>query len=218
MRNAKGKPYAHRRNKLNDNLPTPYSMTQHLFKNEKFDYNKSVLEPACGELAIVDVLINYFNRDISFDDIKGINSFGWGDVEGKDFFSQKKQFNYIITNPPFSLWDKFVEKAKEIAIQKFAFLGDMDFLTGIDRYNKKLYFDGKYGLARVYEFVRKCDLRHELREDGKYPAGMQHYYGWYIFVNGWDKDYYEGRWINNQDDILSSRESTCKCDLCKKDK
>jgi hypothetical protein len=203
-----GKACAHKSNRINDNLPTPYSMTEQLMENEKFDYDKSLLEPCCGEGAVLKILKNY---KIDFDcyDING--------HIGSNFLYEKSKYNYIITNPPFSLWDNFVEKAKTVATEKFAFLGDMDFLTGIKRFNNKLYFDSKYGLARVYEFVRKCDLRHELRKDGRYPAGMQHY-GWYIFEKGWDKDYYIGKWINNHEYILSSKDNTCKCKLCEEAK
>ncbi len=194
-----GKPYVHRREKKNDNLPTPYSMTEQLLENEKFDYRKEIYECACGKNAIVKVLKNYFDDNKIFaDDIK----YCCGKDNPHDFLLNKKYtYDYIITNPPWSLWDEFIIKAKQIAIEKFAFLGDMDFLTGIDRYKNKLYFDGEYGLARVYGFVRKCDLRGELREDGKYPAGCI-CYGWYVFEKGWDKNYYIGKWINNQRYIL----------------
>jgi hypothetical protein len=203
----KGKACAHRSNNKNDNLPTPFSMTLHLLNNEYFNQDKIFFEPASGEqMAIVQVFANWYVE------------YEYGDINnGQDFFQQTKKYDYIITNPPFSKWDEFIQKAKTIAIDKFAFLGDMDFLTGIDRYRNKLYFDGEYGLCRVWEFVRKCDLRHEFREDGKYPAGMQHY-GWYIFEKGWKKNYYEGRWLNNQNDILSSKESTCTCKICEDEK
>ncbi len=190
-----GKPYVHRREKKNDNLPTPYSMTSLLLANEDFDFSfRDCLEPACGnQLAIVNVLSHFFDQDslIYYD-------------KDFDFFTENVKYDYIITNPPWSLWDDFIIKAKEVATEKFAFLGDMDFLTGIDRYKNKLYFDGEYGLARVYGFVRKCDLRRELREDGKYPAGCI-CYGWYIFEKGWSQNYYIGRWIDNQKYILKKR-------------
>lgn len=180
-----GKAWSHRINKANDNLSTPYSMTKQLLENERFDYNKKFLDPACGKYAIVKVLpVDYIDAyDIEF-----------------DFFNETDKYDYIITNPPWSEWDKFIEKAKEIAIEKFAMLGDADFLTGIGRYENKLYFDGEYNLSIIHEFVRKADLRHELRDDGKYPAGCIHF-AWYIFENG-----YTGeptfRWINNNPYIL----------------
>src|SRR5690554_389631 len=63
-----------------------------------FDMNKPVLEPCCGNGAISTELINmgYY-------------------VEENDLFATNPNFTcneYVITNPPFSLWDEFVNKAK----------------------------------------------------------------------------------------------------------
>ena len=55
----KGKDFFLRKSK-SDFFETPYSMTWQLLENEKFDYNKSILEPACGNGAIVDILNDRF--------------------------------------------------------------------------------------------------------------------------------------------------------------
>jgi hypothetical protein len=229
-----GKDFFSRKSK-SDFFETPKSMTNQLLENEKFDYNKTVLEPACGNRAIRDILYKKFN-------LGNIQSF---DINfGFDFLKWDAKFDYIITNPPFSLWDEFVEKAKDQAIEKFAFLGRLEFLTGISRYNNKIYSDSNYPLTKVYLFTRKVNLTFfdkekeiqnffdsvrpncdydgnklkeierrinypELREDGKYPAGMYHY-AWFIFES---KYYFERnflqqpkypiiKWINNQKYIL----------------
>ena len=43
------------------------------------------------------------------------------DVE-KDFLLEYGNYDYIITNPPFSIAYEFVQKAKQVATKKFAFL------------------------------------------------------------------------------------------------
>lgn len=192
-----------------DFFETPYSMTEQLLENEKFDYNKTVLEPASGKLAIFNVL-----SDKGFLPIHGDIKNGFDFLKKENITEfENKPFDYIITNPPYSLWDQFVQKAKQIAIEKFAFLGRLEFLTGIKRFNEGLYFDPNYPLTKVYIFVRKVNLTFtndylELREDGKYPAGMYHY-AWFIFES---KYYFERnflppkytiiKWINNQKYIL----------------
>jgi hypothetical protein len=235
----KGKDFFSRKRK-DDNVYTPYSMAEQLLENEKFDYNRSVLEPASGVLAIFNVL-----SDKGFLPIHGDIKNGFDFLKKENITAyENKPFDYIITNPPYSLWDEFIQKAKEIAIEKFAFLGRLEFLTGISRYNNKIYSDPNYPLTKVYIFVRKVNLSFfnkeketqnyfdsvkpncgydgnklkeierrinypELREDGKYPAGMYHY-AWFIFES---KYYFERnflqqpkypiiKWINNQKYIL----------------
>jgi hypothetical protein len=177
----KGKDFFSRKSK-SDFFETPYSMTEQLLINEKFNYNKKILEPAMGHGAILKILrkctLNTYGNDIS---------------TGKSFFKEENKFDYIITNPPFSLWDEFIKKAKTVAIEKFAFLGRLEFLTGLKRFNENIYFDPEYPLTKIYLFVRKVNLSFseeaypKLREDGKYPAGMYHY-AWFIFekCNGYE--------------------------------
>jgi hypothetical protein len=169
----KGKAFGHRSSK-HDNFYTPFSMTEQLLKNEKFDYSKKILEPAMGHGAILKILRKYT-----------LNTYGNDISTGKSFFKEENKFDYIITNPPFSLWDEFIKKAKTIATEKFAFLGRLEFLTGLKRFNENIYSDPEYSLTKIYLFVRKVNLSFSeeyscLREDGKYPAGMYHY-AWFIF-------------------------------------
>jgi hypothetical protein len=169
----KGKDFFSRKSK-SDDFETPYSMTQQLFENEIFD-DRPVLEPACGNGAISKILEKKFSTVIS------------SDVERCFITSDFYDYKYIITNPPFSLWDDFVEKAKAVATEKFAFLGRIEFLTGLKRFNENVYYDPEYPLTKIYLFVRKVNLSFTdqypaLREDGKYPCGMFHY-AWFIFEN-----------------------------------
>lgn len=208
-----GKDFFSRKSK-SDFFETPYSMTEQLLESEKFDYGKEVLEPACGDFVISNILKNYFFKVGAYDIKYNIKNFD------TNFFIETAQYDYIITNPPFSLWDEFVQKAKNVATEKFAFLGRLEFLTGISRFKNNLYTDPEYPLTKVYIFVRKVNLSYNekypcLREDGKYPAGMYHY-AWLIFEKApenkdypnynWYANYPIFRWINNQKYILSSKD------------
>jgi hypothetical protein len=174
--------------KGDDNVYTPYSMTEQLLENEEFDYNKTVLEPASGEGAITNILRNKFKL-VYDNDISYHEDFLDYEKWALDGFENILMPNYIITNPPYSQLDKFIKKAKEIAIDKFAFLCKLTHLGGIDRLNNNVFKDENYPLTKVYLFVRQANLRftnkkleekgyfkyRELREDGKYPAGMYYY-------------------------------------------
>jgi hypothetical protein len=148
-----GKDFFSRKN--DDNIYTPFSMITQLLENELFDIDKTVLEPACGEkLAIVNVLLEIF---------KSKNIFAYDKCASgvclKDFLLEKEIFDYIITNPPYSLWDQFINQAKKITKIKFAFLGRLEFLTGLKRFETNLYNSNEFILTKVYIFIRKAALR-----------------------------------------------------------
>jgi hypothetical protein len=197
--NATGK-----RNK-SDFYQTPYSMTEQLLENEEFDINKEVLEPAHGKGAITHQLVKHFKKIWSFDL-----------SEGHDFFDfvNNNKIDYIITNPPFSLAFEFIQKAKEIATEKFAMLLPLSYLHGQKRYESGIFTDPDYPLTKVYIFTRYPMLSDTIREDGKYSTGMM-VYAWFVWEN---HNYYKVNnikvinhapkiyWINNQKYILKRGE------------
>jgi len=163
-------------NKSNsDFYQTHYSITEQLLEVEEFDYDKTILEPACGKLAIVKILEKCFKKVVKSDIQLGINFL--------DFYKFTKQIGYIITNPPFSLSFEFIQKAKEIATEKFAMLLPLNYLHGQKRYEEKIFRDEKYPLTKVYIFTRYPLLTDEIRDDGKYKTGMIAY-AWYV----WEKN------------------------------
>jgi len=177
--------------KKSDFYETPYSITEHLFKRERFNTELDICEPACGSGAITRVLEKVWNGNITAYD---------ADV---DFLSETGQYNYIVTNPPFSLAMEFIKKAKETATDKFALLLPLSYLHGKRRYDE-VYNDREYGLKHVYVFTRYPLLGEELREDGKYRTGMM-VYAWYVFENGYNNDPLI-KWIDNNDDIYRKNE------------
>ena len=180
-----------------DFYQTPHSMTEQLLENEKFDYNKMILEPACGKDAIVTVLSNKFHHVLK------------GDIKRKyNFFNEEVEYPYIITNPPFSLAYEFIQKSKEIAKEKFAMLLPLSYLHGQKRYESKIFSDSNYPLTKVYVFTRYPMLSNKIREDGKYTTGMQ-VYAWFIWENsesGYNDFNYRTipqiKWIDNNKYIL----------------
>jgi hypothetical protein len=124
------------------------------------------------------------------------------DIE-KNFLFDTKEYDYIITNPPFSLAYEFICKSKSLAKEKFAMLLPLSYLHGKKRHDD-VYSDREYGLKKVYVFTRYPMLGDPLRKDGKYNTGMM-VYAWYIFEN-----HYSGLptidWIDNNSDVLSKKD------------
>ena len=150
-----------------------------------------MLEPACGNNAIVKVL-----KKNNFNDITAY------DIE-VDFLTEKSKYQQIITNPPFSLAKEFIFKAKEIS-EKFAFLLPLSYLHGKERYDT-VYSDKEYPLDSVYVFTRYPMLGDTLREDGKYNTGMM-VYAWFV----WDKNSKNPepiiRWLDNQNYVIGKND------------
>lgn len=172
-----------------DFYETPYSITAHLLANESFYNFCSVLEPACGNGAMVKVLAKHWDKS-------RITSY---DKE-VDFFKENRCFDYVITNPPFSLAHEFIIKAKTVALKKFAFLLPLSYLHGKRRFDE-IYTQREYGLKVVHVFTRYPMLGEELRADGKYNTGMM-VYAWFVFENGYSRDPIIS-WIDNNKDVLT---------------
>lgn len=179
--------------KKSDFYETPYSLTRHLLKKEDFDKNLTVCEPACGGGAISQILSEKWSEE-------KITSY---DIE-KNFFSDMESYDYIITNPPFSLAYEFINQAKKLARKKFAFLLPLSYLHGKARFDH-VYQDKDYGLKKIYVFTRYPMLGDPLRKDGKYRTGMM-VYAWYIFENGFN-DSPTIDWIDNNDDVIGKNDA-----------
>jgi hypothetical protein len=178
--------------KKSDFYETPYTLTRKFLDVEYFNKNSTVCEPACGGGAISKVLNEYWEDD-------KITAY---DKE-TNFLWDYNDYDYIITNPPFSLAFEFIQKAKQLAKSKFALLLPLSYLHGKKRFDE-IYSDRDYGLEKVYVFTRYPMLGEPLREDGKYNTGMM-VYAWYVWTNG-----YSGQptidWLDNNEDVLSKKD------------
>ena len=165
--------------KKSDFYETPYSLTKLLLEHEKLE--GKILEPACGNGAISNLI--------------GGTAY---DIE-TDFLKEKHFYDTIITNPPYSLAQEFILKAKQVARSKVIFLLPLSYLHGKKRYDT-IWTDKAFPLARVYVFTRYPLLGEPLRKDGKHNTGMM-VYAWYVWEYG-----YQGepviKWLDNNDYIL----------------
>lgn len=164
-----GKSYAQRKPVENDDLfHTPVCCTELLLKGERL---KNVIEPACGDNAIVDPLR-----------ASGINVNSFDIKTGDNFLELEGNFrkNQCMTNPPFFLWDDFVNKSKELEFKKTVFLGRGNYLGTVDRYESGIF----HGLKHIYWFNRYIDYRTPRRDDGLFHVGAL-LTGWFV----WERNY-----------------------------
>lgn len=190
--NKKGKNFSCNntgKRKESDFYETPYSMTEQFLIKGHFNAHEEILEPACGQGAIVRVLQKLGCSNIISYDIE------------KNFLSETVQYDQIITNPPFSLADDFILKAKEIARHRFAFLLPLSYLHGKKRYDK-IWSDNSFPLSKLYVFTRYPMLGNMLRDDGCYKTGMM-VYAWYL----WERESLGPiiDWIDNNNFVLNSK-------------
>lgn len=175
--------------RASDAYSTPYSLTRLLLN--KVRLYGSVLEPACGEGAIVKVLKEYDKDKIK------ITAY---DKE-TDFLKEKRHFDFVLTNPPFSLSEQFIDKALEVADETY-FLLPLSYLHGKKRYDK--YYSQGY-LKRIFVFTRYPLLGDPLREDGKIRTGMM-VLAFFHFTRTKNDEYPTIYWLDNNKFILSSKD------------
>jgi hypothetical protein len=169
-----GKAYANRKKAeerhANDKYETPYSLTWELQKLNIVKPNATILDPCCGNYAI-----SKWFRESNIITEKSLEY-------GNDFFQDEyedNQFDYIILNPPFDLFDKFIEKAKRIGKTVIS-IGKTDYFSCYQRLENGLW----KGLSDIYVFNRKVDYQFPIFEDGTFGVGSLTS-GWFI----WNKDY-----------------------------
>jgi len=168
----KGKNYFTRNGfRPGDLYHTPFSLVWELLKYESFE---NCLEPASGEGAIIK----------ASEDFDNCNFMKHGDfIQHKyNFFNEGKWDGDIFTNPPFSLWDKFIFHAKWITDGKICMLGKLNFFGCKGRYNSGIW----NGLKKIYPFNRYVDYRTPYREDGLFHVGGMAT-AWFV----WEKGYTE---------------------------
>ena len=86
-----------------DFYPTPRDVTEALLKYLDLPKTTVIWEPACGEMDMVSVMKEQGYRVIATDL-----------SQGKDFLNEPlHECDWIITNPPFSVSDKFIERCAE---------------------------------------------------------------------------------------------------------
>lgn len=164
----------------NDFYATHEDSTKALLDVEEIIY--PALEPSCGE-GHISKLLNEF-RTKSFDLVDR----GYGNT-GYDFLKTEfvGEYNTVITNPPFNLFQEFVERALQIANKKVIMFGKLQALEG----QKRGTFLQSTPLKIVYVFKkRQQPMRNGKATDEKTGKKMSSTmaFAWYVWEIGYKGD------------------------------
>ena len=175
-----GKAYANRKKEKDrpesDYYITPRSLSRELMERLDWAVGTEVYEPCSGEGAIVDVLDEY-GMVIRHDDIR---------TTGQDFLLHNEKHDYMIFNPPFSLFDDFVLKAQELTTKQYVVLIKTNFFGAYKRNEMGVW---KH-LKELYIFNRQVDYRTPMREDGLFHVGNL-ITGWAVFDKDWNENWWK---------------------------
>jgi len=191
-----GKAYANRKKDppQGDFFPTPRSLiwvARDIIENEFPKNNTSLLEPCAGNGVLVEELekLGYCVRSHDLY------------VDGVDYLTFSCHgYDGIITNPPFSLWDEFVKKAKK-DVKKVMMIGRLNYFGTAGRLSSGLW----EGLKSIYCFNRYVDYRTPARNDGFFHVGAMAT-AWFI----WEKEYIKKPTINFLDVQTYATLGNCK--------
>jgi len=160
---SKGKAYANRKPEsqrpAGDLYETPSLCVIELIKSGKFvPADARIYDPCCGKYAIGNILRQYGYENVKENDI----------IYGNDFLKEddKREYDAIIMNPPFKLFDSFVEKAKKKAWKVYC-IGKMNYFGAHSRNVNGLW----NGLEWVLPFDRMIAFD-KPEVNGKVECGM----------------------------------------------
>ena len=151
--------------------PVEFNLQLSLFEKESpnFDEKKSYSN---GRIFTLDRDTNH-DKKINYEDIEWDYLSGDGDFRSKEVSALLKQVDFIITNPPFSLFRKFLEWVGETN-KKFVVIGNMNAITykevfpllmqnkawlGATNFNVGMYFrvPANFVYAPTYKFEKEVN-------------------------------------------------------------
>jgi len=141
------------------------------------------LEPACGVGHISKLLDTLDTKSTDLID----RGYGFGGIDflTEDYNIYETIYNTVITNPPFSLFQEFVEKALRIANYKVIMFGKLQALEG----QKRATFLETTPLKTVYVFKKRQQPMRNGKEidelTGKKWASSTMAFAWYVWEIGY---------------------------------
>lgn len=168
----------------NDFYATNPKAVEMLLKEYNFK-GRAWLEPCVGQGHISKTVLNYYNNNIWIDGVDLIDR-GFPNTIATDFltYEPKGKYDVVISNPPFSLAQEFIEKGFELLKDngQMAMFLKIQFLEG----GKRKEFFEKYPPKYIYVFRNRMatwNNGNELDPNGKrWATTMCH--AWYIWEKG----------------------------------
>lgn len=170
------------RREENDYYATNPDTTRLFLDTFKEDFGKNILEPACGEGHLAEVLKEYFPES-NIDCIDLIDrSYGIGGVDFLTYNTDRK-YDTVITNPPFKYAKEFILKGLELSNKYTIMLCKIQLLEGVSR--KEMFKDTPLKWVYIHS-TRQATWKNgkSVDENGKKWATTM-CLAWFI----WEKDY-----------------------------
>lgn len=170
----------------NDYYATPYSATEMLLDAVKFEGD--FLEPCVGGGHIADIIKKYYPTE----EVRGYDLVdrGYPNTTEEDFLKCNIDVKYdnIITNPPYSLAQEFLEKGMEVVKDngKIVMFLKIQFLEGAKRRKMFEVYPPKY----IYVFSKRQNPWRngsQVDEKGK-PWASTMCFAWFIWEKGFKGD------------------------------
>lgn len=155
-----------------DFYPTPAWATEAILDREPLP--GTIWEPACGDGSMARVIMARPDRVVHATDLYDR---GFGQA-GRDFLKEPDYTWYgsIITNPPYSLAQEFVEKACRLATGKVLMLLKLNFLEGVARHE----MFRRLPPVRIWVFSRRIKFPMPSGTGGGVLA-----YAWFVWERGY---------------------------------
>jgi hypothetical protein len=163
---------------INDFYIEPEWCSLRLFQEEKFD--GPIWDPACGQGTIVASALKSGLAAAGSDLIdRGFDS----TLTPCDFLLTDIPATNVVSNPPFGVAEKFVEKALKLAERKVAMLLPANWVQG----DKRSRWLASTPLRRVYFITPRPSMPpgHVLAAGGK-PGNGTTDYAWFVWMRGYD--------------------------------
>lgn len=162
----------------NDWYVEPEWCSLRLFQEEKFD--GYIFDPACGRGSIV---ISAMKSGLSAAGCDLVDR-GWDTtLTPSNFLESDHRRDNIVSNPPFGIAEKFLERALDLARNKVAFLLPANWVQG-DKRSRML---AATPLRRVYFITPRPSMPpgQVLAAGGK-PGNGTTDYAWFVWLRGYD--------------------------------
>jgi len=140
-----------------------------------FPRQQTCLEPACGRGDMDRVLKEHFKKTTAAD----VYPYGYGELSDfRDAKYPSKSFDWVITNPPFSLAETFVKQSLKIARVGVAIFARTAFIESVGRYERLFKPDQPAVFA---PFVERVPLVKGRLSQSVSTATS---YAWYVWYAG----------------------------------
>ena len=169
----------------NDYYATPPSSTEALL--EKVQFKGSFLEPCVGGGHIAEVIKEHYPNEALYGmDLVDRGYLGTKVADFLEYDFKDKKFDNIVTNPPYSLAQEFLEKGMTILSEngKIALFLKIQFLEGAKR--EKMF--RKYPPRYIYVFTKRQNPWRNgkpVDEKGKPWSGTM-CFAWFVWEKGFD--------------------------------